>query len=90
MDLRFTAPWHRETYERFLKEYLPQLLGERLPLASYSAEAGGERTFTVRLSVRANGEEVSVPLVCRIDTLDELEYFSHGGILHYVLRKLAA
>ena len=59
MDMRFTAPWHRETYERFLNEYLPQLLGRRLPLASYSAEASGERTWTVRLSVRANGEEVA-------------------------------
>ena len=26
---------------------------------------------------------------CRIDTLDELEYFKNGGILHYVLRALA-
>jgi aconitate hydratase len=31
-----------------------------------------------------------VPVMCRIDTLDELEYFRHGGILHYVLRQLAA
>jgi aconitate hydratase len=31
-----------------------------------------------------------VPLLCRIDTLDELEYFRNGGILHYVLRQLAA
>ena len=31
-----------------------------------------------------------VPLICRIDTLDELEYFRNGGILHYVLRQLAA
>ena len=28
--------------------------------------------------------------ICRIDTLDELEYFKNGGILHYVLRQLAA
>ena len=28
------------------------------------------------------------PVVCRIDTLDELEYFRHGGILQYVLRSL--
>jgi aconitate hydratase len=27
---------------------------------------------------------------CRIDTYNELEYFRSGGILHYVLRKLAA
>ena len=39
---------------------------------------------------RANGETARVPLVCRIDTLDELEYFRHGGILQYVLRQLAA
>ncbi|WP_427025228.1 aconitate hydratase AcnA [Aureimonas ureilytica] len=39
---------------------------------------------------RANGEVVKVPLLCRIDTLDELEYFKNGGILHYVLRQLAA
>ena len=31
-----------------------------------------------------------VPLTCRIDTLDELEYFRNGGILSYVLRQLAA
>jgi len=39
---------------------------------------------------RANGEVLSVPLLCRIDTLDELEYFRNGGILSYVLRQLAA
>jgi len=26
----------------------------------------------------------------RIDTADELDYYRHGGILHYVIRKLAA
>jgi aconitate hydratase len=30
-----------------------------------------------------------VPLLARIDTLDELEYFKNGGILAYVLRQLA-
>jgi aconitate hydratase len=32
----------------------------------------------------------TVRLTCRIDTLDELEYFRNGGILSYVLRQLAA
>jgi aconitate hydratase len=36
-----------------------------------------------------DGRTVKVPLVSRIDTLDELEYFRHGGILQYVLRQLA-
>ena len=39
---------------------------------------------------RADGEVARVPLTCRIDTLDELEYFQNGGILSYVLRQLAA
>jgi aconitate hydratase len=38
----------------------------------------------------ADGRTKEVPLLCRIDTLDELEYFRNGGILHYVLRDLAA
>ena len=29
-------------------------------------------------------------LAWEVDTLDELEYYRNGGILHYVLRKLAA
>jgi aconitate hydratase len=37
-----------------------------------------------------HGKTMSVPLTCRIDTLDELEYFRNGGILSYVLRQLAA
>jgi aconitate hydratase len=37
-----------------------------------------------------DGSVKLVDLVCRIDTLDELEYFRNGGILHYVLRQLAA
>ncbi len=38
----------------------------------------------------ADGRTVKVPLLVRIDTLDELEYYKHGGILHYVLRNLVA
>ncbi|HKJ60775.1 MAG TPA: aconitate hydratase AcnA, partial [Hyphomicrobiales bacterium] len=38
----------------------------------------------------ADGAAKDVPLLCRIDTLDELAYFRNGGILHYVLRGLAS
>jgi aconitate hydratase len=38
----------------------------------------------------SDGVAKPVPVICRIDTLDELEYYRHGGILHYVLRNLAA
>ncbi len=39
---------------------------------------------------RADGSTAEAPLVCRIDTLDELEYYRAGGILQYVLKNLAA
>jgi aconitate hydratase len=39
---------------------------------------------------RDRGEEFSFTARCRIDTYNELEYFRSGGILHYVLRRLAA
>jgi len=38
----------------------------------------------------ADGTAKTVPVLCRIDTLDELDYFANGGILPYVLRSLAA
>jgi aconitate hydratase len=37
-----------------------------------------------------DGKFREVPILCRIDTLDELDYFKNGGILQYVLRDLAA
>jgi aconitate hydratase len=44
---------------------------------------------TVRLT-RADGAEETFEARCRIDTVNELDYFLNGGILPYVLRKLAA
>ena len=38
---------------------------------------------------RKDGSTQDVTLLCRIDTLDEVEYYRHGGILPYVLRNLA-
>ncbi|MGD9538294.1 MAG: aconitate hydratase AcnA [Alphaproteobacteria bacterium] len=38
---------------------------------------------------RADGRSETITLLCRIDTAEEVEYFRHGGILHYVLRSLA-
>jgi aconitate hydratase len=47
---------------------------------------GMELTLTVH---RADGSAEQVPLLCRIDTVDEVEYFRSGGILQYVLNNLA-
>ncbi|EJF91235.1 aconitate hydratase AcnA [Bartonella tamiae] len=38
----------------------------------------------------ADGTQKNVPLLCRVDTVDELDYLHNGGILQYVLRNLAA
>ena len=40
--------------------------------------------------IREDGSTTSFTARCRIDTYNELEYFRSGGILQYVLRKLAA
>ena len=40
--------------------------------------------------VASDGGLKRVPLICRIDTVDELDYYKNGGILQYVLRHLAA
>jgi aconitate hydratase A / 2-methylisocitrate dehydratase len=38
---------------------------------------------------RPNGTTDNVPVTCRIDTVDEIGYYQHGGILQYVLRQMA-
>ncbi|MCX8293256.1 aconitate hydratase AcnA [Phyllobacterium sp. 0TCS1.6A] len=48
------------------------------------------RQKTVATVTFADGTVKEVPLICRIDTIDELEYLKNGGILQYVLRDLAA
>jgi aconitate hydratase len=63
----------------------------------------GDETFTIQnVAGLRPRQEVEVTLTradrstetfktrCRIDTVNELEYFLNGGILQYVLRKLAA
>ena len=37
---------------------------------------------------RPNGSTDTVKVLCRVDTLDEVAYYRHGGILHYVLREM--
>jgi len=63
----------------------------------------GSETFTIRdvagiqprqdvevEVTEADGHSRTITARCRIDTFNELEYFHAGGILPYVLRKLAA
>ena len=51
--------------------------------------AGIKPRMDVTLTItRPDGKTEDVQLLCRIDTLDEVEYYKNGGILHYVLRDL--
>ncbi len=56
---------------------------------------GLEGDLTPRQTVTAtitytDGTVKEIDLLCRIDTEVEIEYVEHGGVLHYVLRNLAA
>lgn len=53
------------------------------------AELKPRQTVTVNVT-RPDGSTFSFDTLCRIDTANEVEYYMNGGILHYVLRKLAA
>ena len=44
--------------------------------------------LTVEIS-RADGSVTSIETMCRIDTMDELDYYKNDGIMPYVLRNLA-
>ncbi|MHA6161087.1 aconitate hydratase AcnA [Pseudomonas sichuanensis] len=46
-------------------------------------------SLPVRIT-REDGQQKEIEVLCRIDTLNEVEYFKSGGILHYVLRQLIA
>ncbi len=60
---------------------------EGLAAAVESGFVGGREVTVV--AVRENGEEVRFPARVRLDTPQEVLYYRHGGILHYVLRQLA-
>src|SRR5262249_51551234 len=54
-------------------------------------EQGVKPQLEINLIVkRANGKTENVPVILRIDTPVEIDYYQHGGILPYVLRRLLA
>ncbi|NEU13977.1 aconitate hydratase AcnA [Methylobacterium sp. BTF04] len=62
---------------------------ETVTLLGLSGDLKPRQTMVAQIT-SADGTTQDVPLTCRIDTLDELEYYRNGGILPYVLRSLAA
>jgi aconitate hydratase len=62
---------------------------EKVTIRGLQGDLKPRQTLTAEIT-SSDGAKQEVPLLCRIDTLDELEYYRNGGILHYVLRRLAA
>jgi aconitate hydratase len=64
--------------------------GEIITLHGIEGDLAPRQKLAVEIRGPDGASNAVVPLNCRIDTLDELEYFRNGGILQYVLRQLAA
>jgi aconitate hydratase len=62
---------------------------ERFDIDGIAAGLKPQQDLTLRIR-RADGGTHTVPLLCRIDTPIEIEYYRHGGILSYVLREILA
>ncbi|MGL4262124.1 MAG: aconitate hydratase AcnA [Afipia sp.] len=62
---------------------------EKVTIRGLQGDLKPRQTLTAEI-VSSDGARKQVSLLCRIDTLDELEYYRNGGILQYVLRNLAA
>jgi aconitate hydratase len=61
---------------------------ETFDIDGLDAKLAPHSTLTVRAK-GADGSTKSFTVVCRIDTPEELNYYTNGGILPYVLRSLA-
>ena len=60
---------------------------ETFDIAGLEAGIQPQQLLTMRIH-RADGTTQEVPVILRIDTPIEVEYYQHGGILPYVLRQL--
>jgi aconitate hydratase len=65
------------------------LTGEEIVSIRGLTELSPRRTLTVEVYRPSDGRIARFPVICRIDTPTELDYFRAGGVLNYVLRNLA-
>jgi aconitate hydratase len=61
---------------------------ERVTITGLAEGLKPRATLIVEIT-RSDGSTASAEVQCRIDTLDELDYFRNGGIMPFVLRNLA-
>ena len=60
---------------------------EKIEITGIANDLKPRKELTATIT-RADGSKETATLLCRIDTLDELEYYRHGGILQYVMRQI--
>jgi aconitate hydratase len=65
------------------------LTGEEIVTIRDLADIHPRRQLMVELYRPSDGKIARFPVRCRIDTATELEYFTNGGVLNFVLRNLA-
>lgn len=78
---------------------LPLEFKENTSITTYNLEGNEQFSLDIPTNIEpkmeltleattTDGKSILVPVICRLDSLVEVEYYKNGGILHYVLRKL--
>jgi aconitate hydratase len=62
---------------------------ETLSVAGIADDIAPRATLMLTMT-RPGGAATSLPLLCRLDTPGEVDYYRHGGVLPYVYRQLLA
>ncbi len=62
---------------------------ETFDLTGFDGDISPRQDVAVAITYK-DGRRKTIKVLCRIDTANEVEYYRHGGILHYVLRQLVA
>ncbi len=60
---------------------------ETISISGINGQIKPKQTMQVTIEY-ANGTKKTMDFPCRIDTVDEVEYFRHGGVMLYVLRNI--
>jgi aconitate hydratase len=75
--------FHGETNRKSLN-----ITGDEIIALNGMAAGISPRMKVDMVITRKDGSTETIPLLCRIDTLDEVAYYKNGGILQFVMRSL--
>ncbi|MCD4653076.1 hypothetical protein K8T06_04000 [bacterium] len=80
MDLNpLSAPWHKETFDRFLMEQLPELLASRIPLEEYTVVPDSNSVCSIEIAVSVSQTNQNDPI--RV-TLQNIPCPDENGLFH--------